>query len=203
MPRLIDDLRKMIDRHCKVKRFETPLRGLTLFRADEPVPRVSTTYRPALCILAQGRKQIMLGERTFEYDASNYLIVTVEVPLVARIVDATPKRPALGLTLELNPARIADVIFDMPGGLTPPAHPAALAVSELSNQLLDPIARLVQLLDDPEGAAVLAPLFEREILYRLLRGNTPLYFAKSRQLARDWPKLVKRPIGSGLTTPTA
>jgi AraC-like DNA-binding protein len=168
---MIEDLRKIVDRHCTGKPFESPISGLKLHRADTPVARIMTSYSPALCVIAQGVKQVMVGNRIFQYDPMNYLVVTVPLPVTSRIVQASPKHPMLALTIDLNPARISEVMLDLPADTTRSDHPAALAVSPISDELLDAVTRFVSILDHPEDVAVLAPLFEREIFYRLLRGK--------------------------------
>lgn len=169
--RTIGDLQTLLERHCRGNQSDTAIRGLTLYRAEAPAPRVSTNYWPALCVVAQGVKQVVVGERIFQYDPMNYLIVTVGLPVTARIVEASPECPLLALTIDLDPIRIGEVMLDLPDDVALSGHPAALAVSSISNELLDAVTRLVAMLDDPDDIAALAPLIEREILYRLLRGE--------------------------------
>ena len=164
-------LRDLIDRHCKSRQLDTAIGGLTLYRAEAPVERVKTNYWPALCVMAQGVKQVMVGDRIYQYDPLNYLVVTVGLPVTARIVKASPKQPLLSLTIDLDPNRVAEMMLEAPVDERRVGHPAALAVSELDEPLLDAVTRLVNLLDRPEDAVVLGPLTEREILYRLLRGE--------------------------------
>jgi len=115
MPGSMDDIRSLIDRHCKAKRHDTPLAGLTLFRATAKSPQVNTMYRPTLCVVAQGKKQVALGEHLFEYDASNYMIVTVDLPVSGCIVEANEDCPYLGLSIDLDPLCIADLLLiDLP-----------------------------------------------------------------------------------------
>jgi AraC-like DNA-binding protein len=181
---LIDDLRARIDRHALVPRQETPVPGLTLFRQAHPRPGVATMYRPSICVVAGGRKEVVLGDEIFELDEGRFLIVTVEVPVTGCVVAATPRAPYLGLTVDLDPARIAELLLSMPARRPEPADPrrtAALATGTLDAQVLDPLRRLVGLLDEPQAAtAVLAPLIERELLYRLVSGE---HGALLRQLA--------------------
>lgn len=167
----IDHLRDLIGRHCKGRRLDSEISGLTLYRAEAPVERVCTNYWPALCVLAQGVKQVMIGERIYQYDPLNYLVVTVDLPVTVRIVRASPEQPLLGLTIDLNPTHIGELLLDMPDDRNRLSSPAALAVSDISDQLLDAVTRLVNILDYPDDAVVLGPLVEREILYRLLRGK--------------------------------
>lgn len=172
MPGSMDDIRSLIKRHCTAECHDAPIAGLTLFRAVAKGLQVNTMYRPTLCVVAQGRKQVALGRRLFEYDASNYMIVTVDLPVSGCIVEADEDYPYLALSIDLEPRCIADLLLHDP--LSAPDRkpsPTALAVSPLGDGLLDSVARLLRLLDQPDDADVLAPLVQREIHYRLLRGE--------------------------------
>jgi AraC-like DNA-binding protein len=180
---LIDDLRARIDRHALVPRQDTPIANLTLFRQAHPRPGVATMYRPSICVVAGGHKEVVLGEEIYALDEGRFLIVTVEVPVTGCVVAATPRAPYLGLTVDLDPSRIAELLLELPPQPPAPADPgrtAALAVGTLDEPVLDPLRRLVALLDEPRAAPVLAPLIERELHYRLLTGE---HGALLRQLA--------------------
>ena len=106
----------------------------------------------------------------------NYLIASIDLPVTGQVIEA----PCLGMTLTLDPGKLAALLVDLPPA-TPGRTPAkALAVNPLEPALLDPLVRLLRLLDEPRDIAVLAPLIEREILYRLLLGP---HGAMLRQLA--------------------
>lgn len=167
----IDEIRSRIDRHCAGNRHETELGGLTLFRTEDARPPVNTIYRPSLCLVAQGRKQVILGDRIFEYDASKYLVVTVDLPVRGCIVEGSPEHPYLGLMLQLDPVRIASLLIDLPADPSPVTRPAAIGMGSLDDKLLEPVARLLRLLDCPEDVHVMRPLIEREILFRLMQGG--------------------------------
>lgn len=165
----MDAIRHLIDRHCRTARQDTPVTGLRLYRVEAPSPQVSTLYRPTLCLVAQGRKQVVLGDRFYEFDPSKYLIVTVDLPVTGCVVEASQARPYLGLSLDLDPGRIAELLL---GSAPPlPGSQGAIAVTPLGGDLLDPMTRLLRLLDRQEDVPVLAPLIEREIYYRLLQGE--------------------------------
>ena len=110
----------------------------------------------------------MLGDKEFRYDAERYLLVAADLPAMAQIVGASPRTPYLGLKLLLDPLEVGEVVAQL-GPLPTPAT-RALAVSELDAALLDSVARLVDLLRDPQDVQVLAPVVRREITYRLLVG---------------------------------
>ncbi len=168
----MNEIGDAISRHGQPGRHPTAIPGLILYQARELNRPVNTIYRPTLCVIAQGRKRVVLGERVVEYDASKYLIVTVDLPVSGCVVEASPGSPYLGLSLDLNPAGIADLLLSAPPA---PAHmgrsSAALAVSALDSDLIDALARMMRLLDRLNDIATLAPLIEREIYYRLLQGG--------------------------------
>ena len=174
MTAAIRRLQQGIERHARVPRLETSVEGLTLFRQTQPRPGVATMYRPSLCVVAGGHKQVVLGDRVFDLEVGHFLIVTVEVPVTGCVVAATARDPYLGLTIDLHPSRIADLLLGLPPG--PARAPSAkdvvaIAAGVLNDTLIDALARLVGLLDEPPAAAVLAPLIERELHYRLLSGE--------------------------------
>jgi len=146
----------------------TAIPGLTLYRRSDASPPTSILYEPALCVIAQGAKRVTLGDREYRYDAARYLLVTADVPAMARVVAATPQAPYLALKLLLDPLEVGEVVAQLGAEQAPPAR--ALAVSALDPALLDSVIRLVELADNPQDAQVLAPLVRREITYRLLIG---------------------------------
>ena len=145
-------------------------KGLFLSRASAPNTPVFGVVPPALCVIAQGRKEMLLGENRYEYDPYNYLIACLELPVEMRVIEASRERPYLGLRLNLDPAIVGSVLVEV--GLSPSSQSDAQAidVSALDTTLLDAIVRLVRLLDSPAEARLMLPLVTREIVYRLLVG---------------------------------
>jgi len=127
---------------------------------------------PALCLIAQGSKHVMLGSEKYRYDPAHYLLVSVDLPCTSQIIEATPDAPYLGLTLRLDPAVIGELMLEARSD-TPrkPASARALAVSRIDGMLQDAVLRLLRLLTTPERIPILAPLTIREILYYLLIGE--------------------------------
>ena len=162
----------LIERHGRPGRQATAIAGLTLYYARHANRPVNTIYRPTLCIVAQGRKQVVLGGKIFTYDASKYLVVTVDLPVSGCIVEASAATPYLGASVDLDPARLADLLLSLPPASSLRQHrSAAMAVSALGEELLDPLARLMAMLDRPDDIPVMVPLIEREIYYRLMQGD--------------------------------
>src|SRR6266516_2602894 len=148
------------------------LQGLHLARSSSPLKPVHSVVEPSVCVIAQGSKEVLLGESRYRYDPSQYLLATVELPRVSQVLSASKERPYLSLRLELAPTLVSSVMLEA-GYPSPPsrAEVSALDVSPLDGPLLDAFVRLVRLLDAPPEAPVLRPLITREILYRLLVGE--------------------------------
>ena len=111
---------------------------------------------PALCVVAQGSKEILLGDHRYRYDPAHYLITTAALPITSRIIEASEERPYLGLVLRLDPALVGSVMVEA-GHPVPQSHAAvkAIDVSPLDAGLLDATVRLVRLLDSPTDARFL------------------------------------------------
>jgi AraC-like DNA-binding protein len=149
-----------------------PLPGLYLTRASTALERLHGLVKPSLCVIAQGSKEVLLGERRYRYDPAHYLLATVELPWVSQVLDATPERPYLSVRLELTPALVSAIIAETAQTPAPgPLDARAITVSPLDVDLLDAMVRLVRLLDAPADASALLPLITREIIYRLLVGE--------------------------------
>jgi AraC-like DNA-binding protein len=148
-----------------------PLKGLYLHRSSSPTEPVHGVSKPAFCVIAQGSKEVFLGENRYQYDPAHYLLTTVELPVVSQVLEASQAQPYLSVRLHLDPTLVGSVLVeaDIP---SPPGHGdvKAIDVSLLDASLLDAVVRLVRLLDSPAEARVLAPLITREIVYRLLMG---------------------------------
>lgn len=149
---------------------DTLIEGLSLAYTAAPSLPMPTLYRPCLCIIAQGRKEIRLGAEQYFYDPLNYLVASVTLPVTGQVVEATPEVPYLSLKLDIDPAMISSLLAEAgPIGLPNPGANRALFVDCLDPSMLDAVIRLLRLLDTPRDAAMLAPLALREIFYRLLR----------------------------------
>lgn len=153
---------------------------VTLIRVSEPTVPMPVLYRPALCIVAQGRKQVILGDGIYHYGIGEGLVVSVDLPVMGQVTEASATEPYLCLQLDLDPAMIGEMMLEV--GLRAPEERAGmgLCVSELPSPLLDAAARLVGLLERPQDIPFLAPLIEREILYRFLQTEQS---ARLRQIA--------------------
>jgi AraC-like DNA-binding protein len=165
----LDEIRRVIATRARPD-MRTPIDGLLLSRVETEEPDHSLTD-PLLVVMAQGGKRLLLGDEVFEYRAGQFLVVTTGLPVTGHFLDATPQTPALGMGLVLRPAAIAELLLEAPAATWSRVSPGpAMATGEAGPDLLDAVARLLRLLDHPADAPVLAPLVEREILWRLLTG---------------------------------
>ncbi len=154
----------------------TAIGFLRLARASKPSEPIPTVHEPSLCLIAQGSKQIALAEEVYLYDSSRCLLVTVDLPSVGQVVEATPQVPFLSLRLGIDPQQLGSLITDTDdaeaGEESARQAPArGISVGYVDAALLDAAVRLLRLLDAPQHVAMLAPLIQREILYRLLVGE--------------------------------
>jgi AraC-like DNA-binding protein len=148
---------------------ETAVPGLGLARTEAPNELVHTVYQPALCLVAQGGKDVLLGDERYAYRPSHYLVVSLDLPLTSHVVIASPDAPYLSLRLDIDAGELSALLLaaERP---RPVATGRGLFLAESEPGLLDAAARLVELLASPGDIAVLAPLIVREMLYRVLRG---------------------------------
>jgi AraC-like DNA-binding protein len=167
-----DELVERIARAIREDGRVEPLKGLRLHRASSPTESVHGMSGPAFCVIAQGSKEVLLGDTRYQYDPAHYLLATVELPVVSQVIEASQERPYLSLRLKLDPTLVGSVMVEA-GHFSPRSHAdvRAINVSPLDASLLDAVVRLVRLLDTPAEAPFLAPLITREIVYRLLMGE--------------------------------
>jgi AraC-like DNA-binding protein len=156
----------------------TALDGVFVSAVTGPTEVVAPTSGTILAVIAQGGKRLAVGDRVYEYRAGQYLVASVDLPITGSHWYATATEPALGFGLVLRPSTIASLLLDAaahadsarPRRLSSAGAPPALGVDDASPELLDAVIRMLRLLDSPRDRQVLAPVVEREILWRLITG---------------------------------
>jgi len=128
-------------------------------------------YRPSFCLVVQGAKATMLGDTPYFYGAGQCLLASVDLPVTARITEASVSRPYLAMSLAIDPATVAELVNGHAERLGNGSGSPAIATCDLGQDLCDPLSRLLDLIDNPQDNAVIAPLVKREIVWRLLRGT--------------------------------
>lgn len=191
-----DELSCLIDRYATEDGVSpTEIPRLFLVRASRPTEPIHTLYGPALCVVAQGKKQVLLGEEVYPYNRDQHLVVSVDLPMIGQIVEACPETPYLSFQLDLDAAMLGELLTQagLDGATGPHAGPG-LTLSPADPALLDAAVRLLRLLETPRDIGILAPLFERELLYRLLTGDQART-ARQIALADGRLRQVNRAIG--------
>jgi len=166
------------------------LPGLSLYRRDRPTEPASMLYPPSVGFVVQGRKRVVLGSDAYEYDAAKFVLTTMDMPTISSVLQANPSRPCLSMMLQLDFAMVQAVggEIDLQGIAATNNAESGMAFGPMSTELLDAFARLLALADKPQDIAIMAPLVQREITYRLLMGPSGSHL---RRIARQDPRRDK------------
>jgi AraC-like DNA-binding protein len=142
-----------------------------MHRRTAPTAPCSATYQPGVIVIAQGQKRVDLGDTSFSYGESRYLLTALDLPVVSRITEATEETPCLAMSIRLEMPMIRELLSRAEIHVTavPPDSPA-MATGEATVEFLSACCRLVELLDTPQDIPFLSSLIHREIIYRILRG---------------------------------
>jgi len=156
----------------------TLITDLLFFRREAIAPPCACLVEPSVVLVAQGSKQMLIGQDAYPYDLDHFLITSIDLPASSQVIEASPEKPCVGLVLKLDLRVMAELIAQ--GGLTPPIERISdrgMALGKITIPILEAFKRLLDLLDDPGAIPVLAPLIQRELHYRLLMSD---------QAARLW-----------------
>ena len=192
----LDDLKSAIAQFTPGDGFHaTGIPGLSLMRFSRPTEPTHGLIQPTLCIVAQGKKRTIAGDRIMAYDAANFLVVSADTPIIGQVMEASPEEPYLCFKLDLDPAAITELLIDVGGiGGGAAEADASISVSPLTPELVDAAARLVRLLASPDDIRVLAPLVKRELFYRVLQTDQATRLQQI-ALAESRLQQVNRAIG--------
>ncbi|HTP43415.1 MAG TPA: AraC family transcriptional regulator [Candidatus Acidoferrum sp.] len=126
---------------------------------------------PSLCLITRGAKSVIVGQETYEYDATRMLVFSVALPVAAQVTRAAYDDPYLALRLDFDPLKISELVLRVfPDGLPPVPDRKAVYVAPLDAGIVNAAARLMDCLPQPADIDLLTPLVKEEILIRLLRG---------------------------------
>lgn len=157
----------------------TAIPGVSVHRRSGTGTKSCGAYKPSLALIAQGAKQVVLGDDVYRYSGADYLLTSIDLPVTTQIVEASQEKPYLSVTFGIDTTRIASLL-DHVGGGVPTSSARGMTVSSVTPDLEDAAIRLLRLLDRPEDIPALLPLIEQEITYRLLTGPQS---ARLRQMA--------------------
>lgn len=152
-------------------RFQTPMSDVHIVRSFQDIMPVHNMYRPSLCIVLKGAKEILFGETTLHYAEMECLVVSMELPASGRMVGASPANPYIGVMIEIDVATMRDVLQQLS---TPPVpndnSTPCVFVGKVDDILADCVLRIVRMAHMPDAVPVLFPAAMRELYYWLLTG---------------------------------
>ena len=169
------ELAVLVDRHTDIKGnglHATAIDSLGFLRESDTSRAMRGVSEPILAIVVQGKKEVLLNEETYSYGVAQYLVISVDLPMCGFAIEASPDRPYLSFTLDLDPVQLCDIIAQTNLGIDQKDNSVrGWFISDAEPSLMDCAIRLTRLLDTPQDIPFLAPLIVREIYYRLLVGE--------------------------------
>jgi AraC-like DNA-binding protein len=161
------ELAAMIDRYSEKDTVsQTIIPKLSLMKSETKRVKTSTVYMSSLCLIVQGKKEILLDYERYTYSPSEYLAVSVVLPVVGQITEASKEKPYLGLSIELDPLAVSEMLVYAPEHR---ATSRGLFVGKTDEGLADCILRLIRLLESPADMPFMSHLIFKEFYYRLLK----------------------------------
>lgn len=152
------------------KRTETGIARVAMVQGEIPEHLLAAVYAPMVNLILTGSKTMTVGDRTLRYDPATYFVMSVDLPAIGSVHPAATGEPYLAVSLTLDPAIVAALIRDLPVEVCSTLFGSGFSVAPVSGELLDAWIRMLRLIDRPDEIAVLAPSYEREILFRVLQG---------------------------------
>lgn len=149
----------------------TPIAGLRMMRVTQGGREMHSIYRPLVCFILQGAKQMTVGLETGTYGARQSVIVAADMPVLGRIVEATPDTPYLAVAIDLEPSLMRDVAAQLGSAPQIETERRVLFAQDTDAAALDCVRRLVAILERPDAVALLPQAIKRELAYWLLSGR--------------------------------
>ncbi|MEE1943008.1 AraC family transcriptional regulator [Streptomyces sp. TRM 70361] len=171
----LESIRSLIARHAIESEPRSSAGGIRLYLSRSPGTPVPIVFEPMLYLVFQGRKHIILDDRVIDYGNGDLVIAYMDLPALTHVTEADETKPYLAVELPLDLAMLVDLATNTQ--LLPGTEAQAVSVRPLPEAVLDPMLRLLQLLDSPMDAKILAGGLKREITYRVLtspHGNSLL-----------------------------
>jgi AraC-like DNA-binding protein len=152
------------------KRTETGIPRVAMVQGEIPEHRLAAVYDPMVNLILTGSKTMTVGDRTFHYDPATYFVMSVDLPAVGSVHPAATGQPYLAVSLTLDTAIVAALIRDLPVQVCSTLFGSGFSVAPVNGEFLDAWIRMLRLMQRPDEISVLSPVYEREILFRVLQG---------------------------------
>jgi AraC-like DNA-binding protein len=169
MEKQLNELRHLAAR-AENRRTETGIPRVAMVQGEIPEHQLAAVYDPMINLILTGSKTMTVGDRTFHYDPATYFVMSVDLPAVGSVHPATTGEPYLAVSLTLDPKIVAGLIRDLPVQVCSTLFGSGFSVAPVSGDFLDAWSRMLRLMERPNEIAVLSPVYEREILFRVLQG---------------------------------
>jgi AraC-like DNA-binding protein len=168
MEQQLVELRRLAG-HAENRRTETGIPRVAMVQGAIPEHELAAVYDPMVNLILRGSKSMTIGARTLHYDAATYFVMSIDLPAVGTVHPAATGEPYLAVSLTIDPQVVAAMLPDA-GPVSGAPSPAGFSVASVTPELLDAWLRMLRLIERPLDIAMLAPAYEREILYRVLQG---------------------------------
>jgi AraC-like DNA-binding protein len=169
MEKQLNELRKLAA-GAENRRTETGIPRVAMVQGKVPEHLLAAVYDPMINVILQGSKNMTVGNRTLRYDPATYFVMSIELPAVGSVHPAASGEPYLAVSLTLDPGVLAQLFADLPKPAGRPEPNPGFSVASVTDPLMDAWVRMLRLMGDPDAIAALAPVYEREIIYRVLQG---------------------------------
>lgn len=173
MDTVLNELRRLAKK-AENRRTETGIPRVAMVQGEIPAHALAAVYEPMINLILQGSKSMTVGTQTLHYDPATYFVMSVDLPAVGSVHATAAGEAYLAVSLTLDPEVIAALLGDMPAfaqqARDRPNRPEAFNVASVTPELMDAWVRMLRLMERPDEVPALAPVYEREILYRVLQG---------------------------------
>ena len=173
MDHALEELRRLAA-HAENRRTDTGIPRVAMVQGEVPEHALAAVYAPMINLILQGSKTMTVGDKTLHYDPATYFVMSVDLPAVGAVHPASTGEPYLAVSLTLEPEILSALLCDTTDALTgrgePSSQTEAFNVAAVTPELMDAWYRMLRLMKRPGEIAALAPVYEREILYRVLQG---------------------------------
>lgn len=156
--------------HAENRRTETGIPRVAMVQGAVPEHELAAVYEPMINLILQGSKSMTVGGQTLHYDPATYFVMSVDLPAAGIVRSSKSGAAYLAISLTLDRARIASLLTDLPRAAGEIRREMGFSVAAVNAELLDAWVRMLRLMECPSDIAALAPVYEREILYRVLQG---------------------------------
>jgi AraC-like DNA-binding protein len=169
MEEQLNELRNLTA-HAQNRRTETGIPRMAMVQGKIPEHELAAVYDPMVNLILQGSKSMTVGGQTLHYDPASYFVMSIDLPAAGVVHSSSSGAPYLAVSLTLTAPLLTGLLADMPISPHNGRQERAFSVAATTPELLDAWVRMLRLMKSPSDIPVLAPVYEREILYRVLQG---------------------------------